>query len=195
MGKYFGPKARKKSMIVMSTSVVWLATGLWHGTGINYLLWGGYWGIIIAISEIFAEMFQKINHLLKINTDSPTWKMWQVFRTFMIFSIGRMIATQPDLRSVNIIVMSIIKKSNYIGLFDIATIGLTEYDWKILAWAIVVLVVVDLYQEYVGSVRKSISEWNIIPRYIFYCLALTVIILCGVYGTEYDINSFAYQLF
>ena len=42
IGKCFGSKARKKTIIAISATIVWLATGLWHGTGINYLVWGVY---------------------------------------------------------------------------------------------------------------------------------------------------------
>lgn len=41
---HFGKRAGKAMMNVVPLAVVWLLTGLWHGTGKAYVFWGIYWG-------------------------------------------------------------------------------------------------------------------------------------------------------
>lgn len=45
------------------------------------------------------------------------------------------------------------------------------------------------------SVRESIARWNAVPRWMFYSTALSIVLLVGIYGAEYDTSSFAYQFF
>ena len=39
VNKKFGKRAGKAVMLIIPPLVVWLLTGIWHGTGINYVLW------------------------------------------------------------------------------------------------------------------------------------------------------------
>ena len=36
---HFGNSSAKKVPIYISTLAVWFATGLWHGTNLNFILW------------------------------------------------------------------------------------------------------------------------------------------------------------
>ena len=35
--------------------VVWFLTGLWHGAGWNYVLWGLYWGVMLVIQKFIVR--------------------------------------------------------------------------------------------------------------------------------------------
>ena len=69
---------------VINIMAVWLATGIWHGSRINFLIWGIYNGILVLIdrkllSKIkmptfiswFITMFMVIMGWLIFNTNSP----------------------------------------------------------------------------------------------------------------------------
>ena len=75
----FGTRAGKTVTSIVPLIVVWLLTGIWHGTGLNYVLWGCYYGGIIIISSIFQPEFKKLTTLLRINTDTAGWKyfLWR----------------------------------------------------------------------------------------------------------------------
>ena len=70
LSKKFGTRAGKTVTSIVPLIVVWLLTGIWHGTGLNYVLWGCYYGGIIIISSIFQPEFKKLTTLLRINTDT-----------------------------------------------------------------------------------------------------------------------------
>lgn len=41
--------------------VVWLLTGLWHGAGLNFILWGVFYGVILLIEKtMFGGILRKI---------------------------------------------------------------------------------------------------------------------------------------
>lgn len=47
-----GSRCDKKRMCI-NLGVVWLLTGLWHGNGINFLMWGVILGLLIILEKLF----------------------------------------------------------------------------------------------------------------------------------------------
>ena len=193
--KKWGKRAGKTIMNVIPLSIVWILTGLWHGTGINYIIWGIYWGLIIILSDAFSPEIKKLTALLHINTEAPTWKLFQMLRTFGIFCGGRLISSQSSLGAVKEILKGIIRNPKLMDVFNgtLYTFGLKKYDFAILAVSIVLLWLISMLQEK-GSVRETIAGWNCIPRWILYGIAPAVVVLLGIYGSGYS-SSFVYQFF
>ena len=48
--------------------IVWALTGLWHGAGLNFLLWGLFWGVLLAMEKLlFGDSLKRhpaIGHVL-----------------------------------------------------------------------------------------------------------------------------------
>ena len=61
--------------------VVWLLTGLWHGTSWNFILWGGYFFIFLLIEKLFLKKFLKNNIL------SHLYTLIVIVISFVIFNI------------------------------------------------------------------------------------------------------------
>ena len=88
---HVGSRASKNVMTIIPTMIVWILTGLWHGTGYNYLAWGIYWGLLMILSIVFAPEIKKLTRLLRINTEARSWGVVQMIRTFIIFTFARLI--------------------------------------------------------------------------------------------------------
>ena len=43
----------RKNRLILNLMIVWLITGLWHGNGLNYLLWGAVLGLFIMLEKLF----------------------------------------------------------------------------------------------------------------------------------------------
>lgn len=56
--------------------IVWLLTGLWHGTGKDYVAWGIYWGGLIILSSILTPELKKLTQALKIDTSTFGWEFF-----------------------------------------------------------------------------------------------------------------------
>lgn len=195
MGNRFGPTARKKTMIIISTAVVWLATGLWHGTGINYIVWGLYWGGIVIVSELLEPAFFKFKELLRIRDNTAPWVLIQMVRTFLIFVVGKMISAQESLKDVGLIITGIINNIDFRDFSLLLYLGLENYDFWILVFGFFITFIVSVLQEKGIHIRESVSEWHILPKCVVYSAFLTVILLLGLYGKGYDTSTFAYQFF
>ncbi len=49
-----GGNRRGKARTYLNLFIVWTLTGLWHGAGVNFILWGVYWFLLIAADKAFA---------------------------------------------------------------------------------------------------------------------------------------------
>ena len=92
LGKWANKKCGKHIGRVLPAALgnilVFFLVGLWHGAQWNYILWGLYNGIVIAISDFLAPVYTWLNVKLHINTESKMFHLLRIVRTFLIVNIG-----------------------------------------------------------------------------------------------------------
>lgn len=50
-----------KGRLVLNLAVVWLLTGIWHGNGVNFIIWGALLGVLIILEKLFyGKYLEKI---------------------------------------------------------------------------------------------------------------------------------------
>ena len=49
------PLGGNKTKVYRNLFIVWFLTGLWHGASWNFILWGLYFGVLIAIERVFLS--------------------------------------------------------------------------------------------------------------------------------------------
>lgn len=183
-------------MSIVPLGAVWLLTGLWHGTGYNYIAWGLYWGGIIIFSTVFAQEIKKLNAFLHINTEAESWKIFQMIRTFLLFSLGRLITVPGHLRTTLDVVRNTLRSLDVWSLFDGALYeyGLDRKNFQLALVSIVVVWCVSMLQKQ-GSVRERIAGYNSVARWMIYYAALFAVIIFGIYGAGYDASAFLYMAY
>lgn len=190
-----GKRAGKAFITAVPLAVVWLLTGLWHGTGWNYIVWGIYWGLLIILSTIFEPELKKLRSALHINGELKGYQFFQRVRTFFLFVIARII-TIPDKLEVTIAAFkSIFTDFAPWKLVDgsLYSLGLDRANFNLAILTLILLAVVSKKQESGVVFRKAIDNLNIIPRWIFWFAAIFFVLICGVYGVGYDASSFVYM--
>ena len=81
--------------------LVWLLTGLWHGAGWNYILWGMYFAFLLLIENKLESYLTKI----------PTLVKW--FITFFLINIGWLFFKVENINTIIIIIKNIITLKKY----------------------------------------------------------------------------------
>ena len=176
---------------------VWLFTGLWHGTGLDYLAWGMYWCLLMTIAQEGRPLFQKLTKSLKINPDTAAYRIFQAVRTSMLFAVGRTFTVAGSLSGFVMIWKQMFAESRVWTLFDgsLYQHGLNQKDFYVAMFGIALILLVDMLHERGISIRKKIGDQKLVVRWVIYYGALFALIVVGVYGPAYDAASFVYGAF
>lgn len=191
----FNSRFAKNIMVIIPLSAVWLLTGLWHGTGANYIIWGCYWGTIIIFSTLFASEYKKLLKKFRINTSSKYYKRFQILRTCLLYIISRLLTVPSSLEETSEIIQKIFKNFNIWVLFDetLYNIGLDRKDFWIGMIAILILWKISSLKEKGIHVREKIASYPIILRWLIYYIGILSIIIFGIYGSEHGGTTFTYM--
>ena len=194
--KHFGRTTARNVMTTIPLMAVWILTGLWHGTGWDYLVWGLYWGIIIILSTWLAPVYKKINRKLGLNSKLGWWRAIQQIRTFGIYMVGRLLTIPGNLLTSRWIGRKIFTWNPWV-LFD-GTLFRLGWDYK-EAWAAIialcVLWKVSSLQEKGVHIRESVAKWPLPIRWAFYYGAIFAVLIFGIYGSGVASSAFVYMNF
>lgn len=192
--KRFGTRVGKSMMTVIPLTAVWLLTGIWHGTGLPYVVWGIYWGAIIMATQIWAPEIKKLVTFLHINTEAESYKIFQMVRTFMLFVIGRIITIPGNLKHSCMILKNIVLHFDAHHLVDhsLFDFGLNAPNFWLIIFMLILLWCVSMLQEK-GSLRERVAGYNIVVRWIILYAVIVALLIFGIYGPGYEASSFMYM--
>lgn len=128
---------------ILNLFVVWFLTGLWHGAGWNFILWGLYYFVLLVIEKLFLHKL--LNRLPSV--------LQHIYALFWIV-IGWVIFACDDLTMLK----------NYfkmlIGIGIPAVNQLSLYEWTTHSLFLVILAVssTQLMKKVCGNILQKISS-------------------------------------
>lgn len=194
----YGNKVGKNIATVVPLVVVWLTTGIWHGTGWGYIIWGIWNGGIIICSTLLKKKYVVLRQKFNINEKSREWKVFQLIRTFIVAAFIPKIFTLTDsVSSAWGMLKNMFSEFNIWVFFDqsLYTYGLDRPDFWLAILAMILVLGVSLLKERGIQIRESIAGKNIVLRWTIYYMAIFSIIIFGIYGEGYDASDFVYMKF
>ena len=193
--KRFGKRPGKAVSSIIPITTVWILTGLWHATGLNFVIWGLYWGVLIIISNIFEPEFKKLAAILRIPADSAGFDRFRKLRTFVIFAIARVMTLSPGIREIAAAFSRMLFSFEAWHLTDgsIYNYGLERPDFWLVVLLICFLLWVECRQEQGVVFRDRIGAMKPVRRWCVYMGALLFILVFGIYGAGYQAGSFIYM--
>ncbi|MCR5267283.1 MAG: hypothetical protein K6E16_02050 [Lachnospiraceae bacterium] len=195
MGK--GYENRCNLPLYAALVISWFLIGLWHGGGWNYIFGVGlYMCIVIVLGELLSPLFTKITQLLKINTESFSWKLFQRCRTACLFVFGLSFFRAESLADGFKMWKSCFSLFNPWILFDgsLYGLGLTKDEWLILLLGLLLLILVSILQQR-DSVREMLHRQNYVFRLLVFIVLFVMIINWGYYGSDFVAADFIYGRF
>lgn len=195
-GKRFGPKAGEAVMTVLPLSAVWLLTGVWHGTGWSYVLWGAAWGVWIMSSALLEGCYKKWTERLHIDTGSKAWACFQMVRTSTVFAVGCMVTLIQDMKSIGLAFKQMFAVFDPWIFWDesLYKYGLDRRNMLVAVLSILVLLIADAMEERM-SVREAIARRNTVLRWGIYFAGIFAVLILGMYGPGYNAAAFIYEQF
>ncbi len=193
--KCFGDKIGKRVPVYLSAIIVWSLTGIWHGAGLNFLVWGLANCVVILISQECIPLYRRFHK--KFSVEGKMWyKVLCIVRTIFLMSALRMFDCYSDVTVTLKQFTSLFTTWNINILWDgsLQALGLTVTDYVIIIVGVMVMFMVSLLQRK-EAVRVRIRRLPYVARVVLWLGLFVVVLLMGAYGQGYYASEFIYNRF
>ncbi len=192
-----GGSRKGKFIQNINIMIVFLLSGLWHGAGWHYVVWGGLNGLYQVIRNITLPIRIKMIDIFKINVHTTSHKIIQMISTFIMIDFAWLFFRVSSLSGALGIVHKFIFDFQREAVFSeaIYQYGIEETEFTFLIITLLVLMIVD-GMKYKGiCVRKWIIKQNWWFRVMVIVGGTLLIAVTGIWGFAYDAQSFIYFQF
>ena len=181
-------KTATRVAMAIADLVVFALVGVWHGLGTNYLAWGLYNGIILAISAILVDEYAVWKNKLHIDSQAGYWKVLSLIRTLFIVTIGWIFDCTYTAGAAGELFVHLFA----FGKTDLSVIALTTTDIAVLLAGCLVLLIVDALHEKNIEVRRIVGTKNYWVQVAFWTIVVQMI---ACFGRVASAGGFMYANF
>ncbi|WP_108773994.1 MBOAT family O-acyltransferase [Lactimicrobium massiliense] len=191
--KHVGENIGRKLPVYLSSFIVWLATGIWHGASWNFILWGVLNFLVLMISEELEPLYDKFHQKVPV---TRAYEGFEIIRTVLLIAIMNMFDCYASVRDTVHSFFSIFSGKNYCILADgsFFTAGLSAVDLLVVALGCLLMFMVSMKQRR-QPVRDQIAVKPVAVQLLIWCSLFLVIAVFGAYGIGYDASQFIYNRF
>lgn len=174
------PLGGNKKRVYLNLLIVWFLTGLWHGASWNFIFWGLYFFIFIALEKAFLQkVLDKIpaffSHFYALLIIIPGWAIFYFTDTDILIAYAKKLfsfSSGPE------------------GVHDVWNVLSTHLFWLILA----LVLCMPVYHKVKAFVDKKTSRVNAFDAItIGFNVVLLLICVAQLVGKSY--NPFIYFRF
>ncbi|MDR5586996.1 MBOAT family O-acyltransferase [Clostridium aquiflavi] len=190
-----GGNRKGKFRTYLNIMSVFLASGLWHGASLNFVIWGTLHGIYQVIGDIIKPIKNKIIHKYNIRTDIFSFKLSQILITFILVNFAWIFFRANSFSDIKIILNNLFVYNPWV-LSDqsLYNLGLSSYEFIMAIIGIVIVIFMDNLQEKENLI-EIFSTQNFVFRGAMYISVIIIICIFGVYGSGYSAQQFIYFQF
>lgn len=192
---HLGTALGKRLPVYTATLATWFLTGLWHGAGWNFIVWGLLNCLAILISQELQPLWDRWHAAAPRVSASRPWACWQAIRTFLLMGLFRSLDVYRDVPRTFRLWGSILTGGRWGELLSGGwlLLGLEAREWCVLVCGVLVMFVVSQLAKRI-PLRDRLCD-----RPVLLSLTLTVlvvvILLFGSYGIGYQAGDFIYGQF
>ena len=191
---HLGTAVGKRIPVYLATIVTWYLTGLWHGAGWNFIVWGLANCLVILVSQELEPLYARFRGRFPRLTGSWGYGKFMAVRTFLLMGLIRSFDCYRDVGTTLRLWGSMVTTWNWGSLFrGFFNLGLSAADWIILGMAVLTVAIVSSLSGK-RSVRERLYDRPVLSAVL--CGALVIaILLFGAYSIGYDASQFIYNQF
>lgn len=183
----------KRLTAIIPLFFVWVLTGLWHGTGMNYLVWGLLNGLCIALSTCLEGRYAVWKNKLGIR-GGKAWHAFSVIRTFVLLTLIRVFSRAGSVSSALNVFKGMATAGRRIGGAAALFVGLqpAETTWLLIACFLSVIV---LLLERLAGIRKLLDWYCARCRFVRCLIAVVLFFIVLVCHGDTVTGQFIYAQF
>ncbi len=177
--------------------ITFLVSGLWHGTGWQFMVWGCLHGIYQIASRLFSPVRIRLTEKCRVNTECVSFRVFQAIMTFIFVDIAWIFFRAGSVHDA----LSIGKKIICYPFFWQALENnwyLMDYDEKrffLLILELLVVLAVDIIHEKKISITAWLNAQNKAFRWLVYLTAALILVLGVIRDYGIEASTFIYTQF
>ena len=182
----------------MASFIVFLCVGIWHGANSKYIGFGVWNGLIIMLSAMLGPVYDRSRSALHINSDAAWWKLFQMFRTFVIVLIGYIFDIADNFtNAIQMMKLIIIDQNKGVFMEQLHTLGLhiTEYATIMLGAMILLYISIRLEKTSLDTPAELLERHSGFIQWLALLGLIMLVLVLGTYGPLYDPAEFVYMQF
>lgn len=187
--KLIGRRAGKFLTLTISTYVVYLIIGIWHGAGLNFLVFGFYNGTLISLALIFERTFDKWKNTLGIKKGNKFYHAFQILRTALLVFLGRYFTRSASLGQA----LALLKKTFTDFTLTHSDFGLSVKDLWVIFFATLVVIYISALQEKEINITQKVLNKSTVFQALLILSVVLVILYFGVFDKGYTAVEFIYR--
>lgn len=192
---HLGNALGKRIPVYLATIVTWFLTGLWHGAGWNFIVWGLLNCAAILISQELQPLWDRFHRAAPRLSASGAWGCFQAIRTFLLMGLFRSLDVYRDVPRTFRLWGSMFTGGKWAELFTggFLSLGLSAREWIVLLCGILILFAISQVTKRF-SLRDALCSRPVLLSFVL-TLAVSLILVFGSYGIGYDAGDFIYGQF
>jgi len=191
-----GGSRKGEARALANLMIVFLVSGLWHGAGWTFVLWGGLHGLYQVVGKLTRPPRQALRAALHIQEEGLLRKLVAVPVTFCLTSFAFLFFRANSLGDAVTLIRAMLLdwRGNALAGEGLYQFGLDRGDFTVAMAALAVLVLADFLNEWKDM--GKLLERQVLPlRWVAYLLLMFTILIFGIYGPNYDAAAFIYFAF
>lgn len=177
--------------------ITFLVSGLWHGCGLNYLVWGGLHGIYQIAGSITGGIRRKIRNVFHLSETNVIYRLWQRMIVFLLVDYAWMFFRADGLRAgIDMTGKMLFDCSPTEGLAEwFFNVGLNKLQLCLWIMTLLFLYVLDLCREHKVNLEQRLASQRLPVRWIIYLAVMGVLLLGVLSGVGREADAFIYNNF
>ncbi len=178
----------------MNLLITFFVSGLWHGAGLRFIVWGMLHAFYQIIGELTNPVREEVCTKLRVAKDSRDKVIFKRIDTFLLVNWAWVIFRADSLKQGLGILKNMVVVINPWILFNnrLYTLGLDWKDWLVLILGILVMIYVGIKHEQGISVTDKVIARRLPIRWAIMIATIVVIMLVGTYGYGFNNSDFIY---
>lgn len=189
--RIFGKGVGVRIPVYIVTMILWFTTGLWHGAGWNFIVWGLTNGVIIIVSQELSPLYKRFHSRFAFS-ETAAYNAFQIVRTFCLMSCIRTFDIYADVGATLGAYASVFAD---FGWHDFAARGVSELGLAASDYIVVACGLCTMLSAGIRTRRAAYKGTPLATRVCLCFLLFLVTIVFGCYGIGYDANQFIYNRF
>lgn len=175
--------------------IVFLVSGLWHGSSITFVIWGLLHGIYQVIGNLLLPIKIHIIKKFNIATHVFSYKLGQIIFTFVLVDFAWIFFRANSIHDIKILFNNMFIFNPWIFTDgSLYNLGLNSKEFLASIIGILIILIVNALEAKM-DVIDILSKQNLVFRWFIYITTLLLILIFGVYGLGYSEQQFIYFQF